>query len=205
MITLKICGIRRAEDIEEINKYPEIKYAGFVFYKKSKRYVTPQQAAELIKLLRPDIKAVGVFAEVTADEAKTIADTAGLDILQLHSDEDEDFIAALSGYKIWRALRVKDSSSLLEADRYKVSGFVLDGFTKNYGGEGVGFDHSLARDFVKNHFTVIAGGINSGNINEVYSLLKPNVTDLSSSVETDGFKDGEKIRQLITAVRKEEK
>lgn len=199
---IKICGIRRAEDIEQINRYPEIKYAGFVFYPKSKRYITKEQAKALVPLLRDDIKAVGVFVCTPPSEIKQVVDYAGVDIIQLHSDEDAEFCSKLKGYKLWRAIRVKDEKSLAEAEGLEVDGFVLDGYTSEYGGAGKGFDRELAVNFAKCHFTMLAGGINYTNINQVYSLVKPDGIDLSSAVETDGFKDGEKIKQLIDAVRK---
>ncbi len=200
---IKICGIRRAADVEEINKYPEIKYAGFVFFKKSKRCLTKEQAKELVALLREDIKAVGVFAQNSIEEIKEIADFAHLDILQLHSDEDMDFCRALDGYRLWRAVRMRDSSSLAQAEKLPVEGFVLDGYTPEYGGCGKVFDWQLAGDFAKNHFVMAAGGINASNIAKAYEIIRPYGIDLSSAVETDGFKDGEKIKELIEVVRKE--
>lgn len=201
---IKICGLRRKADVEEINKYPEIKYAGFVFFKKSKRCLTKEQARELVSLLREDIKAVGVFAQNSVEEIKEIADYAGLDILQLHSDEDAEFCNALKGYHLWRAIRMKDKKSLEIADSLPVDGFVLDSYTPQYGGEGKVFDWQLAGDFAKNHFTMAAGGINKSNIRQAYSIIRPNGIDLSSAVETDGFKDGNKIRELIEEFRKGE-
>ena len=199
---IKICGIRRAEDIEEINKYPEIKYAGFVFYKKSKRCLTKEKAAELVKLLREDINAVGVFAENTVAEIKEIADFAGLDILQLHSDEDLAFCKALNGYRLWRAVRMKNVQALEDAERLPAEGFVLDGYTPEYGGCGKIFDWSMAGNFAGSHFTMVAGGINESNIIAACRAINPDGIDISSAVETEGFKDGEKIRRLIEVFRK---
>jgi phosphoribosylanthranilate isomerase len=200
---IKICGLRRLADVEEINKYPEIKYAGFVFFKKSKRCLTAEQARELAAALREDIKAVGVFAENSVEEIKYIADTARLDILQLHSDEDAEFCKALSDYHLWRAIRMKDKEALSVADSLPVEGFVLDSYTPEYGGCGKVFDWKLASEFAKNHFTMVAGGINASNIRQAYSAIHPNGIDLSSAIETDGFKDEGKIKQLIDEIRKE--
>ncbi len=205
-VAIKICGLRRAADVDEINKYAEIKYAGFVFYKKSKRCLTKEQARELVSLLRADIKAVGVFAENSVDEIREIADFAGLDIIQLHSDEDREFCNTLKaeGYILWRAIRMKDKEALEIADSLPVDGFVLDSYTPEYGGEGKVFDWSLAEDFAKNHFTMAAGGINAANITRAMTAIKPDGIDLSSAVETDGYKDGAKIKELIDVIRKED-
>lgn len=199
---IKICGLRRPEDVYEINKYPEIKYAGFVFYKKSRRCLTKEQARELVSLLREDIKAVGVFAENSLEEIKAAADFAHLDILQLHSDEDADFCRRLGAYRLWRAIRMKDEGSLACAEVLPVEGFVLDSYTPEYGGSGKVFDWELASRFAKEHFTIIAGGINADNINRAYDAIMPDGIDLSSAVETDGFKDPKKIKELIDEYRK---
>lgn len=200
---IKICGLRRVSDVEEINKYMEIKYAGFVFCKKSKRCLTKEQAKKMIAALREDIKSVGVFADNTPEEIKEIADYTGLDILQLHSDEDAEFCNKLSGYHLWRAIRMKDKAALKVADTLNVDGFVLDSYVPEYGGEGQVFDWNLAGDFAKNHFTMAAGGINASNIIEAYQKIKPDGIDLSSSIETDGFKDYNKLYELIQAIRKD--
>jgi phosphoribosylanthranilate isomerase len=200
---IKICGLRRIEDIQEINKYNEIKYAGFIFYPKSKRYITPMEACELTAALREDIKAVGVFVNSTPEDIEHIAAIAHLDIIQLHSDEDADFCKRLKGFHLWRALRVRDEASLAVADEVApyVDGFVLDTYTPEYGGCGKVFNWALAKDFAKSHFTMLAGGIGADNISEAIAEVQPNGIDLSSAVETDGFKDADKIRELIESIR----
>ncbi len=198
---IKICGLRRVSDGEEISKYEEIRYAGFVFFKKSKRCLTKEQAKEIISHLRSDIKSVGVFAQNSIEEIREIADYAGLDILQLHSDESPEFCEALKDYHIWRAIRIKDKQALEIADKFNVDGFVLDSYVPEYGGGGKVFDWELAKDFAKDHFTMIAGGISAENIKKAYEIIKPNGMDLSSSIETDGFKDYNKLYELIKSIR----
>jgi phosphoribosylanthranilate isomerase len=98
---------------------------------------------------------------------------------------------------------MKDKEALAVADSLPVDGFVLDSYTPEYGGCGKVFDWQLASEFAKNHFTMVAGGINVSNIIDAYDTIHPNGIDLSSAVETDGFKDAEKIKQLIDKIRKE--
>ena len=86
MTKIKICGLRRDEDIEYVNEFlPD--YAGFVFAKKSKRYVTPEQAKELISKLDKRIKSAGIFVNSPIEEVNKIASFCGLDVVQLHGDE----------------------------------------------------------------------------------------------------------------------
>jgi phosphoribosylanthranilate isomerase len=200
---IKICGLRRIEDVREINKYSEIKYAGFIFYPKSKRFITPLAARKLTEALREDIKAVGVFVNSSVEEIKHTAAVARLDIIQLHSDEDARFCKSLAGFQLWRALRVKDKASLEVAEELApyVDGFVLDTYTPEYGGCGQVFNWDIAKDFAKQHFTMLAGGIGADNIADAIAEVQPNGIDLSSAVETDGFKDADKIRELIESIR----
>ncbi len=203
---IKICGLRRSVDAEYISEFEEIKYAGFVFFERSKRKVSPEDVIEIKKKLRPDIKTVGVFAEYDIDDIIDIVKKVGFDICQLHSDETNEDCGKI-GIPVWKSIAVRDSSSLERAKQYtNVQGFVLDSDSgKKRGGVGKTFDWDVARSFSEKYFTVLAGGINSENIVAAYNTVKPNVVDLSSSVETDGYKDHDKIKELIYTMRKEEK
>lgn len=203
---IKICGLRREIDADYINRFDKIKYAGFVFAK-SKRQVNSTQALKIRKRLRSDIKAVGVFADMSADEVISIAKQAELDIIQLHSGEGREYITrvkAETGLPIWKSIAVKNRESLCAADGLTdiVDGFLLDTYNKEVrGGSGESFNWRLAGDFSKNHFTALAGGISEENINAAYAAVMPNIIDLSSAVETDGFKDYEKIKGLIRRIK----
>lgn len=197
---VKICGLRRVEDALMLNEFENIKYAGLVFAN-TKRQVTIDEAIAIKKALRSDIKTVGVFTEKTGLEIAEIAKTVGLDICQLHSFEtDEDCINA--GTRIWKAIRVKDKDSIKYADNFKnAEGFVLDKYkASEYGGTGETFDWSIAENFSRSHFTVLAGGLNKDNIISAINMVKPDVVDLSSSVETDGFKDYAKIKEFMERI-----
>ena len=193
---IKICGLRRPQDAEFVNEFP-ISYVGFVFAK-SKRRIDIATALEIKKRLRGDIKTAGVFADMSIDEVRFIADSAGLDIVQLHSDEDNDFCRHFKDKIVWKSIAVADEKALGNADLYEDCGFVLDAYDKELrGGTGRSFKWELAADFAKNHFTVLAGGISSDNIIEAAEIVKPDVIDLSSSLETEGFKDYNKIKELF--------
>lgn len=198
---IKICGIRRREDIEIINKY-QPDYIGFVFAK-SKRQVTPQQAAKLSEMLTGDTKTVGVFVNASYGDIKNAVDVAGLDVVQLHGDEDEEYIKNLDvGCEIWKAVRVRDGADIPDvkgADR-----LLLDKYTeKEYGGSGKTFDWSSVRTVKTDKPIILAGGLDKNNVNNGIKIFHPVCVDVSSSVETDGFKDEKKIKEFIITVRNE--
>lgn len=198
---IKICGLRREADADYINEFDKIKYAGFVFAK-SKRQIDAKTALLIKQRLRGDIKTVGVFADMTAEEVIGISKAAEIDIIQLHSDENREYIEKVKNetkLKIWKSISVKDKKSLEVEDISDIIDcFILDAYDKNLrGGSGKSFNWDLAGDFSKNHSTALAGGINENNINEAYEAVKPDIIDLSSAVETNGFKDYKKIESLI--------
>ncbi len=199
---IKICGLKRVEDALMVNEFKNIKYVGFVFAD-TKRKITAKQAIKIKAALRDDIKTVGVFTETSAEKISEVAKTVGLDICQLHSDENNDDCKNVCT-KVWKAIRIKNAESLKNADSFTAAdGFVLDKYKAGeYGGTGEAFDWNIVKDFSKNHFTVLAGGLNKDNILKAIEIVKPNVVDLSSSVETDGFKDYNKIKEFAERIEK---
>lgn len=197
---IKICGLRRVDDALMINEFENIKYAGLVFAN-TKRKVTIDEAIAIKKALRKDIKTVGVFTETKPDEINQIAKAVGLDICQLHSNESNEDCRAVCR-EVWKAVRVRDEESLKEADTFTyANGFVLDKYKEDaYGGTGEAFDWSIAGDFSKNHFTVLAGGLNKDNVLDAVRIVKPHVVDLSSSVEVNGYKNYEKIKEFMERI-----
>lgn len=199
---IKICGIRREEDIEIINKYkPD--YIGFIFAK-SKRQVTPERAAQLSQMITGDTKTVGVFVNARYGDIKNAVRIAGLDVVQLHGDEDGEYIKNLDAdCEIWKAVRVRDGADIPDvegADR-----ILLDKYNeKEYGGSGETFDWSSVGTVKTDKPIILAGGLNKDNVNNGIKIFNPLCVDVSSSVETDGFKDEKKIKEFIIAVRNSE-
>ncbi len=198
---IKICGLRRSEDAYIVNDFP-VSFIGLVFAK-SKRQVDIKTATEIKKRLRPDIKTVGVFTETTPENVREIADAVGLDVVQLHSDEDNEFCQKFRDLTVWKSINVKDGNALEKAAEYDVDGYLLDAYDKKlWGGTGRPFNWKLAADFAKKYYTILAGGISAENINDAIEVVHPPVVDLSSSVETDGFKDRRKIEELFNALER---
>ena len=205
MVTkVKICGLKRAQDIEIVNKFrPD--YIGFVLAK-SKRQIPLETAVTLKALLNPHIKAVGVFVNEMLSNILEYEKRGAIDIIQLHGDEDLNYIKKLkevSQLPIVKAFRIKDEESLIQQKKLiecpVLDGVLLDAYhPTTYGGIGESFDWKLLNQIHRPYF--LAGGIGRDNIEEAL-LHKPYAIDASSKVETDGYKDEDKIRGLIEAVR----
>lgn len=210
MTNIKICGLKRIEDIQYVNKYlPQ--YIGFVFAQ-SKRRVSLDQAKSLKKDLDPRIKTVGVFVNESIEKIIEILNECRLDCIQLHGDENPQYIDKLrnslnqhqagSGAEIWKAVRVKDESSILMLDSYKVDAFVLDAFVEgSYGGAGKVFDWNLANLAKAYGKIFVAGGLNVENVSNAIQAVRPYGVDVSSGVETNDCKDESKIRCFMDKVR----
>lgn len=217
MTKIKICGITQSIEVEYLNRYlPD--YAGFVFAQ-SKRRVTAEKAAALSACLAQDIKRVGVFVDMEPESAAAIAAHVGLDVLQLHGSEDEEYIAALrtllrSGTEIWKAVRISPShtiDSLAASVSMPGSGLIptakadkilLDSYLPGIpGGTGKTFDWTLASRFGSALPIILAGGLNSDNVRQAIEQVKPFAVDTSSGVESEGIKDEYKLKAFIEAVR----
>ncbi len=207
MAKLKLCGIRRVEDVEYLNEFPP-DYAGFIFAP-TRRYVSPENAKKLISRLDPKIKTVGVFVDMPISEMKAFAHM--LDVFQLHGGENEEYISQLRKIipekcEIWKAVRLKAAEDIDKAERLSADRLLIDAYDPNeYGGTGKSarIDLILNREIAKPFF--IAGGISADNISEVSKLLcgRAYGFDVSSGIETDGVKDREKIKHLTEIFRKE--
>lgn len=202
MTKIKICGLKRLQDIEYVNELlPD--FIGFVFAG-TKRRITDEKAKELKAVLNPEIKSVGVFVNDTLEHISFLANNNIIDIIQLHGDEDRKYIAdlrKLTDKKIIKAVRVKDSMSVQEAKELNADYLLLDTYSNSgeYGGTGKTFNREYIPKNIGNYF--LAGGLNAENLKEIIKDTNPYAVDLSSGVETDGFKDREKIKKVIEIVR----
>lgn len=198
MVKIKICGLRRLEDVEMVNRHkPD--YIGFVFAD-SKRKVSHEFAAHMKDNLSSDIISVGVFVDAEIDEIVELFDDGVIDIAQLHGSESEEYIRNLKErtdykLKIINAIEMSDELDLLEYDNSIADYLLLDSGK----GSGKTFDWSLIRDDLDKEF-FLAGGIDVSNVGEAIRKFNPYAIDLSSSLETDGFKDESKIREIMEVV-----
>mgnify|MGYP000543240731 FL=1 len=198
---IKICGLKRNEDIEYVNEaLPD--YIGFVF-SKSRRQVTLQQAYDLKRDLNSRIKSVGVFVNEPQDMIAELAKNGIIDLAQLHGNEDNVYISKLrektdGKVKIIKAISISNEFSIDQINEIDADFFLLD---NGSGGTGKAFDYSLIKNKVNDRI-FLAGGINAGNIKNAVSL-NPYCIDVSSGAESNGIKDREKIIKLVRSIRDE--
>ena len=199
MTKIKLCGMRRPADIEVVNELnPD--YIGFIFASKSKRYVDPDTAKELKSLLSPSIKAVGVFVNEEIENVAKLLNENVIDMAQLHGDEDEAYIAELrklSDKPIIKALKITSEEDIKRADAISADFVLLD----SGAGSGMVFNWGLIKGIKRPYF--LAGGLNPENVEEAVNTLNPYAVDVSSGIETDGFKDRNKMTAFVSNVRKE--
>ena len=199
MTRIKMCGLRRPEDIRAANEVrPE--YVGFVFFPGSKRYVTPETARELKAGLVPEIRTVGVFVDEKPETVAGLLADGTIDIAQLHGHEDEAYLAGLrklTDKPLVRAFRIRSEEDAIRAQASSVDGILLDAGA----GDGKTFDWNWLRQVERPYF--LAGGLNPENAGRAVRELEPYAVDVSSGIETDGFKDIVKMRAFVRAVRTE--
>lgn len=204
MTKVKICGLKREEDIAYVNKL-EPDYIGFLLWEKSKRFVTVEKAAVLRKQLKPGITAVGVFVNEKAETIKEIVEAGTIDMVQLHGDEDLAFVQNLRNMikvPIVKAVRVKSEKSFEGLDAYPVDYFLFDTYIPGeYGGTGKRFNLTLGDEKRIGKPYFVAGGLDAGNVSEVLERTYAMAVDVSGGVETAGVKDPGKIEAFIKAVR----
>ena len=181
MTSIKLCGLMRAEDIEAVNILkPE--YIGFVFAEKSKRCVTPEKAAELKRLLNPEVKAVGVFVDEDIDNVSKLLKNGTIDIAQLHGSEDNSYIEKLKkriNTPVIKAFQIKSGEDISEAQNSAADYVLLDS------GKGSGqiFNWELIKSINRPYF--LAGGLDTENIQSAIRSNRPFAGDVSSGIETD--------------------
>ncbi|MGN0131442.1 MAG: phosphoribosylanthranilate isomerase [Lachnospiraceae bacterium] len=230
MSRIKICGLKRMEDIDAVNAYrPE--YIGFVFAD-TRRFVSDETAAALKDALDPAIRAVGVFVNEPVAHVVKLVKEETIDMVQLHGQEDINYVNQLkkelaevkkTNIPIIKAVRIDASLEVTEereqeildanqklideAKALDVDFLLFDAKVKGIpGGSGQTFDIAgLPPDDAIGMPYFLAGGIGLSNAAELIQLRRPFAIDVSSAVETDGFKDKEKIKEMIDTVRKESK
>lgn len=200
MSKVKLCGLSRPCDIEDVNKLkPD--FIGFIFAKKSKRYVSPEKAYSLKTMLDESIKAVGVFVREPEESVAKLLDEGIIDIAQLHGGESEEYIAnlrKLTDKPLIQAFRI-DTNQDIEKAKNSLADYVL--LDSGDGGTGTTFDWSLIKNIGRPYF--LAGGLGPENVAEAVANYEPYAVDVSSGIETDGLKDSAKMAAFVAAVRKE--
>ncbi len=199
MTKIKLCGLSRSCDIIAANEL-SCEYVGFVFAKKSRRYISFEKAYELKKLLSKEIQAVGVF---TGEDPLVVAGLLKdgiIDIAQLHADEDEAYIErlkSLTDKQIIKAFCIENERDMEAVKKSSADHVLLDSGK----GSGEVFEWSFIKDLNRPYF--LAGGLSALNVGKAVELLHPFAVDVSSNIETGGLKDKNKMAAFVAAVRKE--
>lgn len=195
---IKLCGLTRPCDIHAANLLrPD--YVGFVFALKSRRYISPETAAGLKKLLRPEILSVGVFVNESQDTVLRLLEQGVIDIAQLHGSETTEYIRQLkarSPKPVIQAFSINGKRDI-EAARHSSADYIL--LDSGTGGTGTAFDWQLLKNINRPYF--LAGGLTAANVGNAVRQLHPYAVDTSSGIETDGHKDPEKMAAFVSAVR----
>lgn len=197
---IKICGITNLEDALLASE-SGADALGFVFAE-SPRRVEPAEAKNIINHLPPFIARVGVFVNEKPEVVEEIAAFCGLSIIQLHGDEDRDYLDVLSIPAI-KAFRVKDESVLETIQAFGINHFLLDAYDSvRRGGTGTAFDWGIAQRAAKLGSIILGGGLRCGNVREALNYVHPYAVDVSSGVESrPGKKDSRKIVEFIHEVK----
>ncbi len=201
-VRIKICGITRVADALAAERLGA-DALGFVFFPKSPRYVSPEDAREICRQTSPFVARVGVFVNREREFIEEIVTMCGLSAVQLSGDEPADFLAD-TPFPVIRAVRIKDGGDIRSlAGLPSGDTLVLDTFAPgSYGGTGVPFDWDLLEGGIGGRRIVMAGGLTPENVGEAVRRFRPYGVDVASGVEErPGIKDHIKIGRFIRAVR----
>lgn len=201
-LKIKICGITSAADARcAVDAGADA--LGFMFYEPSVRWVTPGQAAEILREVPSSVARVGVFVNPTEDEVRRVLAETGIDTLQFHGEETPEFCRHF-GLKVMKAFRMRDEGSLKALPAYAEEAWLLDSFVPGQiGGTGAKFNWNLAIAAKRWGRAVwLAGGLTPENAAEAVRLVRPHGLDVSSGVEcAPGKKDAKKVRDFVASAR----
>ena len=197
---VKMCGMRTiaaACAAEEAGA----DYIGFIFVKKSRRYVTPETARAIARAVHR-VRTVGVFVDAPMDEVNRIAAFVGLDYVQLHGHETAE-MARMAERPVIKAYRYGDDFDAETANVYPAEIILVDSYVKGAaGGTGLAFHwQEAAREIARvTKPVLIAGGITAANVGEAVETFHPFGIDVSGGLEEDGVKSKAKITAFMAAV-----
>lgn len=199
---IKICGITNLADAQ-VAVEAGADALGFIFYEKSPRYVTLEQAAEISKQLPPFVMRVGVFVNAPEAFIQRVISDVGLAMLQFHGDEPPEACTRF-GLMSMKAFRMKDAGTLAEIAKYHTDAYLLDAYSPTtLGGTGHTFNWDLALEAQKIGKPIfISGGLTPENVADAIRKVHPFGVDVSSGVESaPGKKDHAKVKAFIAAAK----
>ena len=197
---LKICGITRLSDALHAVEHGA-GALGFVFWRQSPRYVSPERAAEIIAALPSGVDAVGVFVNEPVDGIRAVVSRTGISAIQLHGDETPAYADAL-GWPVLRAITV-DQAEQASATWPPGTIFLMDAADPvRRGGTGSTIDWQQAASAARGRRIVLAGGLTPCNVTEAIGAVRPFGVDVSSGVEdAPGVKNADKVARFLASAR----
>lgn len=197
---IKLCGMFRDCDIDFANEArPD--YIGFILgFPKSHRNIGRETAQRLRSRLSPEIKAVGVFVNSPETTCAEYANCGIIDVIQLHGQEDADYIRRLRGLTdapIIKAAKIRIPEDIRSVQALGADYVLLDNGT----GTGEMFDHSLLSGAEIRQPFFLAGGLTPDNLRQAAEDIRPYCVDLSSGVETEKLKDRDKMLAAVRIIR----
>ena len=200
---VKICGITSLEDgLVAVDAGADA--VGFIFYDRSPRFLSVEQAAAICARLPPFVVKVGVFVNAPEELVVAAAGQCGLSLLQFHGEEAPEYCIQF-GLMSMKAFRVRGPEVLGQLEHYPTDAWLLDAWTPaQLGGTGETFNWDLATEAIKLGRPVfLAGGLTPENVAAAITRVRPYAVDVSSGVEAaPGRKDHAKVRAFIAAARK---
>ncbi|HOW34875.1 MAG TPA: phosphoribosylanthranilate isomerase [Candidatus Omnitrophota bacterium] len=192
-VKTKICGITNTEDAL-LAASLGVWALGFIFYKKSPRFVSPSKAQRIIQILPPFVTPVGVFVDQKEGAVRDIAEFCGLNTLQFHGDETPQYCQRFKSYKVIKAFRVHDKFDISGLSQYPVCAYLFDAHQENvYGGSGKTFNWEIIAGKKLSKPVILSGGLCAENIAAAITTVKPYAVDVSSGVESVPGKKDEKL------------
>ena len=201
MTRIKICGLKRAKDMQ-VAIEAGADALGLVFYPPSPRFIDPEQAVRLAGMAPPFVSVVGLFVNAEARQVSELLAAVPIHLLQFHGDEDEAYCRQF-GRPYIKAARMRPGLDLLQyaASFPSAQAILVDAFVEGYGGGGKSFDWNLIPNSMSKPL-VLSGGLDADNVGEAIRRVRPAAVDVSSGVEAaKGIKDADKIRSFIAAAR----
>ncbi len=204
---LKVCGLTKMDQIQELITL-NVDFLGFIFYEKSPRFVLNHLSLEEISEINHQGK-VGVFVNETVEKITEISEKSNLNFIQLHGDEDEEFILSLSqrlskDVKIIKVFRVGETFNFQFSIFNSLVDYLLfDTDSKAFGGTGKTFDWQILNEIEIPIPYFLSGGISLENIHQLSTINhQPLALDINSKFETEpGIKDLEKIKTFKSLLK----
>jgi len=206
MTKIKICGITNLEDARAVVNM-KIDALGFVFYPKSPRYILPDKAEQVCRLVPPSILCIGVFVNEEKDRVLQIAKQCQLDGLQFHGNETPKYCSYFPTHMVIKSFPLASKEDMKSIKHYKVQAILVDAFDSvRIGGTGKKSNWELAKEAKNFGPLILAGGLNEANIQDAIRSVNPYAVDVSSGLEiSPGVKDHTQMKAFVRKVREIER